>query len=55
MIDGDLPGGGGVDRIRMKIWDKGTGIRVYDTNAGMDDNTDPLTPLGGGEIKIHKG
>ncbi|MCJ2670448.1 MAG: right-handed parallel beta-helix repeat-containing protein [Candidatus Thermoplasmatota archaeon] len=54
VIDGDLPGGGGVDRIRMKIWDKETGIMVYDTNAGMDDNTNPLTPLGGGEIKIHE-
>lgn len=54
VIDGDLPGGGGVDRIRMKIWDRETGIMVYDTNVGTDDNTDPLTPLGGGEIKIHK-
>jgi hypothetical protein len=55
VIDGDLPGGDGVDRIRMKIWDKGTDTVVYDTNAGTDDDNDPLTPLGGGEIKIHTG
>jgi hypothetical protein len=51
-IDGDQPGGGGTDRIRIKIW--GPGGIVYDNNMGADDNGDPSTPLGGGSIVIHK-
>ena len=51
-IDGDLPGGGGIDRFRIKIW-SGGGI-VYDNQMGADDNGDPTTALGGGSIVIHK-
>jgi len=51
-IDGNLPGGGGADRFRLKIWAAG-GV-VYDNEPGSDDNGDPATALGGGSIIIHK-
>ncbi len=51
-IDGDLPGGGGADRFRIKIW--GTGGVVYDNQMNADDQSDPTTGLGGGSIVIHR-
>jgi hypothetical protein len=33
-VDGDLPAGGGVDKLRMKIWDQTTGTVVYDNQIG---------------------
>jgi hypothetical protein len=53
-IDGDLPGGGGIDRFRIKIWDNATGQLVYDNQLGASDGSDPTTALGGGSIVIHK-
>jgi len=49
-----LPGGGGEDKIRMKIWDLFTGQVVYDNQMSTDDFADPTTVLGGGSIVIHK-
>jgi len=55
-IDGDMPGGGGVDRFRIKIWDKDNNDAiVYDNGLGDADDADPATPLTHGSIKIHKG
>jgi len=54
-IDGQVNGGGGVDKFRIKIWDKGTGQVVYDNQMGADDKADPTTAIGGGSIVIHKG
>lgn len=51
-IDGQMPGGQGVDRFRIKIWSAGG--MVYDNQMGADDNSDPTTALGGGSIVIHK-
>ncbi|MCH7987878.1 MAG: cadherin-like domain-containing protein [Planctomycetes bacterium] len=54
-IDGQVSGGGGVDRIRLKIWDKdvvGEPI-VYDSGLGASDDDDPSIALGGGKIIIH--
>ena len=54
-IDGEINGGGGIDRFRIKIWDKNNGDAVvYDNQmgAGIDDN--PTTSLAGGSIVIHK-
>jgi len=53
--DGQLPGGGGVDRFRIKIWDKGSGTVVYDNKVGMPDDPDLFDPqeIGGGSIVIH--
>jgi len=50
-IDGALPGGGGVDRFRIKI--TGPAGVVYDNQPGGGDNDDPTTALGGGSIVIH--
>ncbi|MGH2806616.1 MAG: PKD domain-containing protein, partial [Actinomycetota bacterium] len=54
-IDGQLSGGGGFDKMRMKIWELATGQLVYDDQTGADDSSDASTPLGGGSIIIHKG
>ncbi|MBT5774195.1 MAG: hypothetical protein HOH95_07445 [Dehalococcoidia bacterium] len=53
-VDGDLPGGGGVERFRIKIWDVATDIVVYDNQAGSDDGTPLATAIGGGSIVIHR-
>ena len=50
--DGQIAGGGGVDRIRMRIWGD-TGI-VYDNQLGAADDDAPTTALAGGSIVIHK-
>ena len=53
VIDGQLSGGGGTDRIRMKIWDKTTGSVVYDSQPGASDTANPTTAVGaGGSIVI---
>ncbi len=52
-IDGQVSGGGGTDKFRIKIWDNGTGGVVYDNQMGADDTADPTTGLGGGSIVIH--
>jgi hypothetical protein len=51
-IDGQVNGGGGVDKFRIKIWDS-TGI-VYDNQMGSDDAGNAATALGGGSIVIHQ-
>lgn len=53
-IDGALPGGGGTDQFRIKIWGKGTGGVVYDNKRGDAEDSDAATTLGGGSIVIHK-
>ena len=53
-VDGQVSGGGGADKFRIKIWDKSTGQVVYDNQMGASDNTDPATEIGGGSIVIHK-
>ncbi|HEY0867458.1 MAG TPA: PKD domain-containing protein, partial [Fimbriimonas sp.] len=52
-IDGQLNGGGGLDKFRIKIWDRSTGATVYDNNIGAADSADPSTAIGGGSIVIH--
>lgn len=51
-IDGQVNGGGGVDKFRIKIW--GAGGTVYDNKMGSDDAGSDATELGGGSIVIHK-
>jgi hypothetical protein len=48
VIDGQATGGGGVDRLRLKIWNKTTGAVVFDTQRGASDAADPTTPVGEG-------
>ncbi len=60
VIDGQVNGGGGVDKFRIKIWDKDVGdaetagALVYDNGLGADDDDAPPTALGGGRIVIHQ-
>lgn len=56
-IDGDLLGGDGADRFRIRIWyedEFGEEIIVYDNQLGDWPDDDPSTALGGGSIIIHK-
>jgi len=52
-IDGQIPGGNGVDKFRIKIWDKITDDIIYDNKLGTDDFGNDATELGGGSIVIH--
>lgn len=55
VIDGQASGGGGTDKIRMKIWDKNNGNAiVYDNQMGAPDSANPTTPIGGGSIVLHR-
>jgi len=51
-IDGNLIGGDGLDKFRIKIQTAGGGV-VYDNFQNAPDNADPVTVLGGGSIVIH--
>jgi hypothetical protein len=52
-IDGAINGGGGVDRFRIKIWDRNNGDAiVYDNQIGASDDSSATTALGGGSIVI---
>ena len=53
-IDGQINGGGGTDKFRIKIWEKTTDTIVYDNKHGASDDSDPTTEIGGGSIVIHK-
>jgi hypothetical protein len=53
-IDGQVNGGGGADKFRIKIWNKNKGDVVYDNQMNGSDDADPITALGGGSIVIHK-
>jgi uncharacterized delta-60 repeat protein len=53
--DGQISGGGGIDKFRIKIWDKSNGnVVVYDNQMGAALDADPTTELRGGSIVIHK-
>jgi hypothetical protein len=49
--DGDVQGGGGTDRFRIKIWSKTNGAIVYDNVFGGDDSAAPQA-VAGGSIQI---
>lgn len=40
------------DRLRIKIWDIGTGAVLYDTQPGDGEGADPTGTLGGGSIAV---
>ncbi len=54
--DGQVNGGGGVDKFRIKIWDKATSTVVFDNVLGGSEDIDAANPqaIGGGSIVIHK-
>jgi hypothetical protein len=53
-IDGQVTGGGGQDKFRIRIWDRVGGGLAYDNQLSVPDSTDPTTVIGGGSIVIHK-
>ncbi len=52
--DGQVSGGGDVDRFRIKIWEKATDDVVYDNQMGDADDAAASTAIEGGSIVIHK-
>ncbi|HKA52592.1 MAG TPA: hypothetical protein VKJ47_02920 [Candidatus Binatia bacterium] len=52
--DGQVNGGGGVDKFRIKIWDGATGAIVYDNQMGDADTAGATTAIAGGSIVIQK-
>jgi PKD repeat protein len=54
-IDGQIPGGGGQDKFRIKVWDmNNNNAVVYDNQFNAPDDADPTTVISGGQIVIHK-
>jgi hypothetical protein len=53
-IDGDVAGGGGADKFRIKIWEKSSGLIVYDNQMDASDAAEPTTTLSSGSIIIKK-
>ncbi|RAI91695.1 T9SS type A sorting domain-containing protein, partial [Algoriphagus yeomjeoni] len=54
-IDGDLSGGGGVDKFRIMIWENNSSSTLlYDNKRGVSESGDDATEIGGGSIVIHK-
>jgi hypothetical protein len=53
--DGNMPGGNGLDKFRMKIMRESDGDVVYDNNLTASDDIDTAGPMeiGGGSIVIH--
>ena len=45
--------GGQTDTARIRIWNKTTGITVYDNEYPKPDNADPTTITAGGNIVVH--
>ena len=52
--DGQVNSGGGVDKFRIKIWDKATEEVVYDNQLTDLDDADATDAIEGGSIVIHK-
>jgi hypothetical protein len=52
--DGDVTGGGGTDKFRIKITDAIGGV-IYDNNYGASDDIDTANPqaIANGSIVIH--
>ena len=55
VVDGDVKGGDGIDKFRIRIWSRVSGATVYDNVAGASDDIDDANPqpIGGGSIVIH--
>lgn len=52
-VDGAIKGDG-IDRLRIKILDKGTDAVVYDNEIGVSEDTEPSTAIGSGSVVVHK-
>jgi hypothetical protein len=52
-VDGEIAGGGGIDKFRIKIWDKTTDNIIYDNQMGATDDSSPTTAISSGRIVIN--
>ena len=53
-MDEELTPSSDVDLLRIKIWDKDNyDAVVYDNQMGDDDDADPTTGIGAGNVMIH--
>jgi hypothetical protein len=55
LVDGNVSGGGGVDKFRIKIWDRdNANTTVYDNQLGSPDSADPTRAIEQGSLTIHR-
>ena len=52
-VDDAINGSGGADKLRIQIYDKVTGVVIYDNQLNAGDGANPTTVLGGGQVIIH--
>jgi hypothetical protein len=53
--DGEVAGGDGVDRLRIRIWDRDANDEViYDNQMGDAEDADASNAIGSGSIVIHR-
>ncbi len=53
-VDGQTIGGGGIDRFRIKIWNKSTNEVVYDNQMSDGDDANATDAIEAGSIVIHQ-
>lgn len=53
IIDGDQPGGGSEDKLRIRIWSDSNSL-IYDNQLNAPELAAPTAALGGGSIVIHR-
>jgi len=51
-VDGQLTGGGGTDKFRIRIWRKSDGVVIYDNIPGGALNALATTVTSNGDIAI---
>jgi hypothetical protein len=54
VIDGNLDGTG-IDKVRMKIYNKNTNAVIYDNQPGASDAADPVIPVGTNSTVVIEG
>ena len=52
--DSQVNGGGGVDKFRIKIWDKTTSTTVYDNQLDDAEDAEATDAIEAGSIVIHQ-
>ena len=57
ITDGQVNGGGGFDKFRLKVVKKATNTLIYDNAFGSSEDMDIANPqiIASGSIVIHKG
>ena len=51
--DGQINGGGGADKFRIKIWNKANSQVIYDNQFGSSDDANATMAINNGSIVIH--